>query len=166
MTAPSPAPDQATMTTMPSEWARVDAALDELLALDPSKWDEAVKRISGGDAALADELHSLLAAGLEDAQLRHHAASRDADDLPHGSRLSGADREALAMAAGLRRNKEADAAAAADDARAATDVPTSPSPKVKHLRGGRPVEHSRALGVVLAVVLGVVAAWAWRHYRG
>ncbi len=57
--------DQSTQTTMPTEWARVDAALDELLSLPPTEWGAAIERIAQGDAALADELHSLLAAAID-----------------------------------------------------------------------------------------------------
>jgi serine/threonine protein kinase len=43
------------------EWERIDAALDELLALPPEDWPSACKRISAGDAQLQRELENLLA---------------------------------------------------------------------------------------------------------
>jgi len=42
------------------QWARVEAALDEVLALPESQWPEACVRIVGDDAALLAELRSLL----------------------------------------------------------------------------------------------------------
>jgi tetratricopeptide (TPR) repeat protein len=47
--------------TSAREWERIDAALDEILALGPGEWQEACRRLSGGDEAFRLELESLLA---------------------------------------------------------------------------------------------------------
>jgi tRNA A-37 threonylcarbamoyl transferase component Bud32 len=44
-----------------SDWERIEAALDELLALPENQWPEACSRIAAGDAALEAEIKSLLA---------------------------------------------------------------------------------------------------------
>lgn len=54
-TAPTPEDRDA------AAWARIEAALDELLALPAAERDGAVLRIAAGDAAFAAELRSLLA---------------------------------------------------------------------------------------------------------
>jgi tetratricopeptide (TPR) repeat protein/predicted Ser/Thr protein kinase len=57
-------------------WARVEAALDEVLALPAAERAAAVRRIAGADAALAAELHSLLArAATEDSLIDRPAAA-------------------------------------------------------------------------------------------
>jgi tetratricopeptide (TPR) repeat protein len=43
-----------------TQWSRVEAALDEILALPESQWPEACARIAGDDAALLSEIESLL----------------------------------------------------------------------------------------------------------
>ena len=49
-------------TPAAADWARIEAALDELLELAASERTAAIERIAGGDAALARELRSLAAA--------------------------------------------------------------------------------------------------------
>ena len=48
--------------TTPGEWARIDAALDEIFALPPEQWHASCARIAGADEALRRELESLVAA--------------------------------------------------------------------------------------------------------
>jgi len=43
------------------QWARIEAALDEILALPETQWPEASARLAGGDTALLAEIESLLA---------------------------------------------------------------------------------------------------------
>jgi tetratricopeptide (TPR) repeat protein len=70
------------MTTAPTPedkdaiaWARIEAALDKLLALSEAERDGAVLRIAAGDAALAAELRSLLARlAVEDSLIDRPAA--------------------------------------------------------------------------------------------
>jgi serine/threonine-protein kinase len=53
--------------TSPGQWTRIEAALDEILALPESQWAAACARIAGEDAGLRDEIGALLAcAGGED----------------------------------------------------------------------------------------------------
>ena len=47
--------------TSPAQWRRIEAALDEILALPESQWTAACARIAGDDARLRDEIGSLLA---------------------------------------------------------------------------------------------------------
>ena len=47
--------------TAASDWEKIDAALDEILALPESQWPEACARIAGDDAAFLEEINSLLA---------------------------------------------------------------------------------------------------------
>lgn len=47
--------------TSRAEWQRIDAALDEILALPREAWASACARLSGGDAHLRRELETLLA---------------------------------------------------------------------------------------------------------
>lgn len=47
--------------TSRAEWQRIDAALDEILALPREAWAAACARLSGGDAHLRRELETLLA---------------------------------------------------------------------------------------------------------
>ena len=44
-----------------AQWARIEAALDEILALPETQWPEASLRLAGGDTALLAEIKSLLA---------------------------------------------------------------------------------------------------------
>jgi tetratricopeptide (TPR) repeat protein len=75
-------------------WQRVEAALDALLSLPAGEREAAALRISDGDAALATELHSLLAhVATADSLLDHPAADllgaapRAIGGLPPGTRL-------------------------------------------------------------------------------
>ncbi len=47
--------------TSSTQWTRVEAALDEILALPEDQWQAAAARIAGGDAELQREINSLLA---------------------------------------------------------------------------------------------------------
>jgi hypothetical protein len=47
--------------TTPAQWARIEAALDEILALPEAQWPQACARIAGDDAQLLAEINSLLA---------------------------------------------------------------------------------------------------------
>jgi eukaryotic-like serine/threonine-protein kinase len=80
--------------TSPRDWQRIDAALDEILNLAPSEWNEACRRLSGNDQALRLELESLLAqVGGEDPVLDFAAGSLPVGrasspvGLPPGARL-------------------------------------------------------------------------------
>jgi serine/threonine-protein kinase len=44
-----------------AQWARIEAALDEILALPEAQWAQASLRLAGGDTALLAEIESLLA---------------------------------------------------------------------------------------------------------
>jgi hypothetical protein len=158
--------DHSTMTTMPTEWARVDAALDELLSLDPKEWPAAILRVAQGDTALADELQSLLAAAFENEAMHRGTNRRDDDDrAARAARLDGLDRETLDMAANLRRAISGDAPGG--EARASDDAPHLPTIPVSRRRGARPARGvPPGLGMALSVVAGVAAAWAWHHFRG
>ena len=159
--------EHSTLTTMPTEWARVDAALDELLALEPEQWPEAIGRIAQGDAALADELHSLLATALEGQ--RQYKVRRTGDEADAGhdaerrlARLNDLDRETLAMAAQARRGGADDA----DDDRGA--LPSRPAAEgVARVRGPLPVPRWRRwLPPLLAVAGGVAIALVVRTMHG
>ncbi len=68
-------------------WQRVDAALDEILALPNSEWPEACVRLAGNDEHLRQELESLLArVGGVDPILDHPAGTAAAirDPFVHG----------------------------------------------------------------------------------
>ena len=70
------------------QWARIEAALDEILALPEEQWSEASARLAGGDAALLAEIESLLAcsAGV-DPVLDRPAADADAEPGLIGKRF-------------------------------------------------------------------------------
>lgn len=83
-------------TTGPDDaarWARVEAALDLLLALPEAERAAAVQRIDAGDAALAAELRSLLA---------HAGAPESPIDRPAVESLAGATPLAPGLAPGVR----------------------------------------------------------------
>jgi hypothetical protein len=52
---------EITVETNRAQWARIEAALDEILALPETQWPEASARLAGGDTALLAEIESLLA---------------------------------------------------------------------------------------------------------
>jgi hypothetical protein len=157
--------DHSTMTTMPTEWARVDAALDELLALDPDEWPAAIARVAQGDPALADELRSLLAAALENDELHRGTKRRDDDEAARAARLEGLDRETLGMAANLRRATTGEAGGG--ETRGLVEPAHLPTVPVARRRGARPARGlSPRLATLLAVLVGVAGAWAWQHLHG
>ncbi len=47
--------------TSPGQWTRIEAALDEILALPESQWAAACARIAGDDAELSEDISTLLA---------------------------------------------------------------------------------------------------------
>jgi eukaryotic-like serine/threonine-protein kinase len=78
--------------TAPAEWSRIEAALDEILALPETEWPAAGARIAQGDAELLREINSLLAcAGAADSFL----------DRPLTARIA-AEHEDTGLAAGER----------------------------------------------------------------
>ena len=74
-------------------WARVDAALDELLALPAAERTGAIARVARGDAALARELHSLVT---------HLEGSGDLLDHPASHLLQDAGMAEPGLAPGTR----------------------------------------------------------------
>ena len=72
-------------------WSRVEAALDAILAMPESQWEEACVRIAGADLTLRKELRTLLAyAGGEDSILdRPIVVTQSASDEMHYSLTPG-----------------------------------------------------------------------------
>lgn len=139
----------STLTTVPTDWARVDAAVDELLCLPPEDWPAAIERLSQGDAAMADELHTLLDTALEGHRQYGVRAHGDEAAAPRWRDL---DKETLGMAAQLRA--ALDEATEPVPSRPHAAVAPRPAPPAARTSGaGTPW---RAAGAVLA---GLVGAW-------
>jgi hypothetical protein len=163
--------EPSTLTTMPNEWARVDAALDELLALEPDQWPEAIGRIAQGDAALADELQSLLATALE-GQRDYRVRRADGDEQdPAAARRAAMPRDLdkvmLAMAAHLRQGADEGESVPAGDTR---PLPARPAAEgMARARGPLPARGGgsgrRLLRLTLAMAIGIGAAalLRWSH---
>ena len=74
------------------QWAQVEAALDEILALPESQWPAACARIAAGDAALLAEVSSLLARVGGNDPVLDHPLARPVLPPPGGTRLAAGTR--------------------------------------------------------------------------
>lgn len=146
----------STFTTVPTDWARIDLALDELLCLDPSEWPAAIDRLAQGDAGLADELHHLLATALEG---HRQYGVRPAGDGP-APRWRDLDKETVGMAAQLRTG--ADDGAAGPSSRPPVAATARPAPRT----GRPPASPADGRWRLAAAVIAGVAGAVLVHWLG
>jgi len=158
------------LTTLPDEWIRVDAALDELLALPPHEWPQAIERLSEGDAAMADELRGLVetmqARQAERAEQLRREAELDGFPLTRAGeslRLSPAVVAAQAAVHAGGRELTAEAAGWPGRAQDEDEGPVARGDDVTTVypRRRRLLERLGGAVVALALLAGAIALMAW-----
>ena len=80
------------MSAARAQWAEIEAALDEILALPEAQWADACERIAGDDAELRAEIMSLLACTGGDDPILDRPLTGSAVLVPPSAGLAGGTR--------------------------------------------------------------------------